>query len=94
MVKRGYYAADLEFKNGTKVNNTKVLSLNTNYCYMFNFESMVTFKDPAYQLEWLIKELDNLEKVNGAAILLGHLPNIDECNRQFGLRLHAIMDRY
>ena len=45
-------------------------------------------------LDWLEKELQALEDIGGVAILLAHVPNLDECNRQFGLRYHAIMDRY
>jgi hypothetical protein len=26
--------------------------------------------------------------------MLGHVPNLDECLRQFGRRFHTIMDRY
>jgi hypothetical protein len=25
---------------------------------------------------------------------MGHIPNIDSCHREFGKRLHAILDRY
>ena len=45
-------------------------------------------------LEWLQSELQKLEDMGGMAIILGHLPNIDECDKQFGLRWHALMDRY
>lgn len=43
---------------------------------------------------WLDKELEALEKVNGTAIILGHVPNLNECLTQYGTRLHALMDRY
>lgn len=45
-------------------------------------------------LHWLQRELAELEQAGGAAIILSHIPNIDECNRQFGKRLHALLDRY
>jgi hypothetical protein len=45
-------------------------------------------------LDWLQKQLHNLEKVNGSAIIVAHVPNIDECLRQYGRRFHAIVDRY
>jgi hypothetical protein len=45
-------------------------------------------------LEWLDKSLSDLEKVNGSAIIVAHVPNIDECLRQYGRRFHAIVDRY
>lgn len=52
------------------------------------------FTDPGNMLHWLEGELDALEKVGGQAIMLNHVPNIDECNRQYGRRYHGIMDRY
>lgn len=45
-------------------------------------------------LEWLENELHDLEKVDGAAIIIGHVPNIEECLRTYGRRFHAIVDRY
>lgn len=45
-------------------------------------------------LDWLQDELKALEEVDGTAIIIAHVPNIDECTRQFGRRYHAIMDRY
>ena len=45
-------------------------------------------------LEWLQSELKQLEKEGGAAIILAHVPNLDECMRQYGRRFHAILDRY
>jgi hypothetical protein len=59
-----------------------------------NWESMTTFEDPGGMLGWLEKQLSWLEENDGVAILLSHVPNLDECNRQFGRRYHAIMDRY
>jgi hypothetical protein len=35
-----------------------------------------------------------LEKEGGAAMILAHVPNLDECMRQYGRRFHAILDRY
>jgi len=55
---------------------------------------MVQYEDPGNMLGWLAQQLDDLEKVNGTAIILSHVPNQDECNRQFGRRLHTILDRY
>ena len=87
----GYYSVDMNL--GSK-STTKVISLNTNFCYQFNWETLNQFQDPAGMLDWLQSELHALEMKGGAAIILSHIPNIDECNRQFGKRLHAILDRY
>lgn len=79
----GYYSAPLKFNNGTLVGNgkSKVISINTNYCYHWNWQQVIQFWDPGHMLEWLDKELAELEKIGGAAIMLSHVPNIDECNR-------------
>lgn len=71
-----------------------MISLNSNICYTFNFNLLVNFHDPGNMLEWLENELSELEKVDGAAIIIGHVPNIEECLRTYGRRFHAIVDRY
>lgn len=92
----GYYSAPLTFQNGTKIGDgkSKLISINTNFCYYWNWQQVVQFSDPGNMLQWLENELAELEKVGGAAIMLSHVPNINECNRQFGRRWHALMDRY
>ena len=45
-------------------------------------------------LGWLTSELESIEKANGTAIMIAHVPNLDECNRQYGRRYHAILDRF
>jgi sphingomyelin phosphodiesterase len=75
-------------------NNTRVISINSNICYNYNWYGIVQFQDPGHMLDWLQKQLHDLEKVNGSAIIVTHLPNIDECLRQYGRRYHAIVDRY
>jgi len=92
----GYFSLPLTNKNGTKLGKTetRVISLNSNICYDLNFESMTAFNDPGDQLGWLETQLLELEKVNGTAIMLAHVPNLDECTRQYGRRYHALSDRF
>jgi len=92
----GYYSMDFEDFTGKKMSAVpaKVFSLNNNICYQFNWETMSVFEDPGNMLSWLEKELTALEEVGGAAIMLSHVPNLDECNRQYGRRYHSIMDRF
>lgn len=52
------------------------------------------FSDPGNMLAWLQGVLQDLIDNDGQAIILAHVPNIDECTREFGLRYHAILDRY
>lgn len=42
----------------------------------------------------MIDELKELEAMNGTAIILGHLPNLEECTFQFGHRLRTILNRF
>ena len=56
----GYYSIPLERKDGTKLGtngNTKVFSLNTNFCYTYNWEVVSMYQDPAGILGWLQDEL-------------------------------------
>jgi len=94
--KYGYYSSPLTYKNGTQIGDkvTKVISLNSNLCYMMNFYQMTESKDPGNMLAWLEQELSDLERQGGSAIIMSYIPNIDECTRQIGLRWHALMDRY
>jgi hypothetical protein len=55
---------------------------------------MIQFHDPGDMLGWLQKELLEIENSNGTAIIVTHVPNLDECNRQYGRRYHAILDRF
>ena len=61
---------------------------------MYNFEAFTNFKDEGHQLYWLEKELEEIERKGGTAIILSHVPNGHECTRQFGKRYHALMDRF
>lgn len=93
----GYFKAPLVSKDGTKLGtngNTMVFSLNTNLCYLNNFEVFTMFQDPGGMLTWLENELKVLQNSNGTAIILGHVPNGDECTRQFSERLKGITDRF
>lgn len=93
----GYYSSPFHDSEGNIIGNnknSKVISLNSNICYTDNFNLLVNFHDPGNMLEWLENELSELEKVDGAAIIIGHVPNIEECLRTYGRRFHAIVDRY
>ena len=46
-----------------------------------NWETLTNFGDPGNMLDWLSDELSALEAVNGTAIIIAHVPNIDECTR-------------
>ena len=49
--------------------------------------------DPNNQIEWLIKELEYVEKNDGVAILLQHIvPN--ECSESYAIRYKAVLERF
>jgi len=52
---------------GEKLGKTesKIISLNSNICYQFNWATFLDFEDPGNMLEWLEEELLALEKVGG-----------------------------
>lgn len=92
----GYFAIPFIGKDGKPLGkaNTKLVSLNTNICYENNWEVFTQFADPGGMLEWLENILEDLYQNNGTAIIIAHVPNIDECTRGFGRRLHAVYDKY
>jgi hypothetical protein len=49
--------------------------------------------DPGNQIEWLEKELSQIEKDGGFCHIIAHIPP-DECLHQFGIRYKALMERY
>lgn len=59
-----------------------------------NWHSVLVYTDPGNMLEWMEKELSDLEAIGGSAIVMSHVPNLDECLRQYGRRFHAILDRF
>jgi hypothetical protein len=59
-----------------------------------NWHSVLVYTDPGNMLEWMEKELSDLEAIGGSAIVMSHVPNLDDCLRQYGRRFHAILDRF
>lgn len=83
----GYFSKQLN-------NKTRVISLNSNICYVANFQSWIAFEDKGNQLEWFVQELTEIEEQGGYAIIMAHVPNLDECTKQYARRYHAIVDRF
>lgn len=72
----------------------KVIGLNTEVCDIENHYIYGVLKDPLGQIDFLINELQYLEKNNGLAIIVGHITPDDGCNHEFSVRLKAIFERY
>jgi len=90
----GYYSKPLVGINGETYENTKVIAMNTMACYFYNWYLIEDRYDPGQQLDFIVKELDQLEKVGGKAILISHVPPSSECVHEWGARFRAITDRY
>jgi hypothetical protein len=69
VLKFGYYSKPMKFNP-----KGKVIALNTNGAYEFNWKLLANRYDPGKMLEWLENELDTLEKDHGFAYIIGHVP--------------------
>jgi hypothetical protein len=51
----GYFSLPLTNSKGEKLGKTetKVISLNSNICYQFNWATFLDFQDPGNMLDWL-----------------------------------------
>jgi hypothetical protein len=47
------YSAPLRLKDGRRFENTRVISLNTVFCYSYNYENFAYTSDPLGMLQWL-----------------------------------------
>ena len=86
--KYGYYSKPLPFNP-----KGKVISLNTQACNDLNWWLFENREDPGHQIEWLENELSQLEADGGFAYIIAHIP-VHGCLHQFGVRFHALMERY
>lgn len=66
----GYFSMPFTKLDGTKIGNTKIISLNSNVCYVMNFDSFIRYEDPGGMLQWFEDELAQIEKDGGQAIIL------------------------
>ncbi|XP_022691550.1 sphingomyelin phosphodiesterase-like [Varroa jacobsoni] len=86
--KSGYYSAK-------PLPGLRVISLNTNYCYYFNFWLLLDSRDPAGQLVWLDKELAESEKLGEAVHIIGHVPpSLADCVQVWSTEFHSLVHRY
>ncbi|CDW88676.1 ser thr protein phosphatase family protein [Stylonychia lemnae] len=88
--KTGYYSQNVE---AIKDREVRVISINTGSCDIINKYLFSVLSDPNDQLQFLVSELEHLEKVNGYAILIQHI-NPSQCSIPYAIRYQAILDRY
>ena len=63
----GYYSTNV-------TPDLKVIAVETNYCYMDNWWLLLNSTDPGHELNWLIKELLQSEKIGQKVHIIGHIP--------------------
>lgn len=84
----GYYSKPFEFnKNG------KVIALNMQACNDLNWWLLDNRNDPGKMLEWFENELLQIEKDGGFTHIIAHIPSTS-CLHQFGVRYHALVERF
>ena len=88
LVKFGYYSKPI--KHNPK---GRIISTNTNAAYNVNLELLKNRYDPGGQIDWLEKELQQLEDDDGFAYIIGHIPPADYMY-EFHVRYRALMERY
>ncbi|XP_064488502.1 sphingomyelin phosphodiesterase-like [Ornithodoros turicata] len=73
----------------------RVLSVNMNFCYFFNFWLIVNSTDPGGQLEWLIQQLTDAEDAGDKVHIIGHIPpGIIDCIETWSTMFHRIVERF
>eukprot|EP01113_Clastostelium_recurvatum_P017164 TRINITY_DN2008_c0_g1_i10.p1 TRINITY_DN2008_c0_g1~~TRINITY_DN2008_c0_g1_i10.p1 ORF type:complete len:465 (+),score=115.77 TRINITY_DN2008_c0_g1_i10:66-1397(+) len=84
----GYYTVSPE-------KGLRFISLNMNYCNSGNFWLYVNENDPAGELEWMVKVLQQAEDNKEKVFILGHIPpgNTD-CLQDWSNLFHQIVNRY
>ncbi|OQR67231.1 sphingomyelin phosphodiesterase-like [Tropilaelaps mercedesae] len=86
--KAGYYSARPQ-------PGLKVISMNTNYCYYFNFWLLLDSRDPAGQLAWLNDQLTESEKLGESVHIIGHIPpGLADCVQPWSTQFHALVHRF
>jgi sphingomyelin phosphodiesterase len=78
-----------------KMEKTRIIALNTNNCYFYNFYLIGQFNDPKQQLEWFENLLREMEKNGEVGILIGHMPpGAADCINDVSARINVLLDRF
>ncbi|XP_071541344.1 sphingomyelin phosphodiesterase-like [Panulirus ornatus] len=73
----------------------RIISLNTNYCYRFNWWLLYKSVDPGLVLRWLVGELQQAERKGELVHLIGHIPPYyTDCFAQWAHQFSRIISRY
>jgi len=84
----GYYTALI--KPGLRI-----VSMNMNYCYTFNWWTLIGAEDPASGLTWLSRVLQNAENNNEKVHIMSHIPpGNSDCWTTFSREYTKLTNRY
>jgi len=73
----------------------KVISINTNYCNNQNWWLLLNSTDPADELSWMIKELQESELNGDRVMIIGHIPpGYNDCLQVWSRNYHRIINRF
>lgn len=73
----------------------RIISMNTNFCYVLNFWLMQNATDPASHLQWLVYELQAAELAVEKVHIIGHIPpGYADCMRVWSRNYHKIIRRF
>ncbi|KAK0406300.1 hypothetical protein QR680_018488 [Steinernema hermaphroditum] len=73
----------------------KIISINTIYCSTFNFYIYLNQADPDGTMSWIIKELEESEKIGEKVHLISHIPNgADYCLKGWSENFYKVVNRF
>ncbi|EFN69910.1 Sphingomyelin phosphodiesterase [Camponotus floridanus] len=87
ILKGGYYTV-------TPKKGFRIIALNSNVCYSYNWWLWYQPKDPYDQLQWLADTLLQAEKDGEFVHILAHVPANDECQGTWKREYLKIVNRY
>lgn len=82
----GYYSQKVS-------DGLRVISLQTNFGNSENFWLLINNTDPGHQLEWLVEELLDAERVGDKVHIIGHIPP-SQFTHSLGWNYHSIVNRF
>ncbi|XP_046910955.2 sphingomyelin phosphodiesterase-like [Dermatophagoides farinae] len=73
----------------------KIISLNTNFCNTQNWWVLLNATDPGQQLEWLIQQLTESERLGEMVQIIGHVPpGSNDCAQIWSMNYNQIINRF
>ncbi|CAG0884462.1 unnamed protein product [Darwinula stevensoni] len=73
----------------------RIIAINNNFCYAFNWFVWMDIPDPNDHLSWLVKELQQSELAGEKVWIIGHIPpGSTECLPTWSYNYRRIINRY